>query len=107
AHRSGPPASHSARGHASVAPRGDHESVDWAEATDWWLRRLAAGRGLSPNTIRGYRTDLADLAAFAEGRGVRSPEAADLELLRDWLWAMTIGGAAKTTLARRAAAARG
>jgi len=81
--------------------------MDWDEAIDWWLRRLATGRGLSPHTIRGYRSDLAGLAAFAEERGVAAPDAVDLELLRDWLWAMTNDGAARTTLARRAAAARG
>ncbi len=91
--------------------------MDWTDAIDWWLRRLALGRGLSPHTVRAYRTDLADLADYAERRGIDGPSAVDLELLRDWVWAMTVedprrsgGGhppAARTTVARRSAAARG
>jgi len=87
--------------------------MDWSEAIAWWLRRLDLGRGLSPHTIRAYRADLGALAGFAIDRGADSPAEVDLELLRDWLWAMTrpdpggAPGAARTTVARRAAAARG
>lgn len=81
--------------------------MDWTEAIEWWTRRLALGRGLSEHTVRAYRSDLADLAGYASGRGVARPGAVDLELLRDWLWTLTNAGAARTTVARRAAAARG
>ena len=87
--------------------------MEWSEAIDWWLRRLDLARGLSPHTIRAYRADVEALAGFAVRRGIESPAAVDLELLREWLWAMTRPDAdagvpaARTTVARRAAAARG
>ncbi|OJX70075.1 MAG: recombinase XerC [Micrococcales bacterium 73-13] len=81
--------------------------MDWASVTESWFDRLALQRGLSANTIRGYRIDLADLAAFAGERGVDGPGDVDLELLRDWLWSLERGGASRSTMARRAAAARG
>ena len=50
--------------------------------------------------MRSYRSDLLGLAEFAGDRAL------DLELLRDWLWASSEQGLAKTTIARRSAAAR-
>jgi len=59
------------------------------------------------HTIRGYRTDLADLADFAASTGIDDTVGLDLELLRGWLWRGSSAGLAKATLARRSAAARG
>jgi len=81
--------------------------MDWERTSAAWLDRLAVERGLSSNTIRAYRSDLASLTDFAEEQGVASPADADLELLRDWLWMMERGGASRATMGRRAAAARG
>jgi len=67
---------------------------------DDFARHLGGERGLSENTVRSYRSDLTDLAIFAGERGL------DLELLRDWLWASAEQGLAKSTIARRSAAAR-
>jgi integrase/recombinase XerC len=67
---------------------------------------LAAERGFSAHTVRSYRSDLTDLAGFASRRGVESTDRVDLELLRDWLWEGSNAGLAKSTLARRSAAAR-
>jgi integrase/recombinase XerC len=67
---------------------------------------LAAERGFSAHTVRSYRSDLGDLARFASERGVEFTERLDLELLRDWLWDGSTAGLAKSTLARRSAAAR-
>jgi len=67
---------------------------------------LAAERGFSVHTVRAYSSDLGDLVRFAATIGVDSTEGVDLELLRDWLWRGSNAGLAKSTLARRSAAAR-
>ncbi len=77
--------------------------MDFAEAVDAFAAHLLHVRRLSPATVRAYRSDLRDL-----GVSLRAPElaAVDLEALRDWLWRATQRGDARSTLARRAAAAR-
>ena len=77
--------------------------MDLGRAVDSFARHLADERGFSANTVRSYRSDLTALVAFAEARGAT---ALDLDLLRDWLWQSSIDGLAKSTLARRSAAAR-
>jgi integrase/recombinase XerC len=67
---------------------------------------LSAERGFSAHTVRSYSADLADLERFTSTRGVRTTDAIDLELLRDWLWDGSKAGLAKSTLARRSAAVR-
>lgn len=74
---------------------------------DGYSRHLELDRGFSAHTVRGYRTDLADLADFAASTGVDDVAGLDLELLRGWLWRGASAGLAKSTLARRSAAARG
>lgn len=81
--------------------------MQWAPTIERWLDRLAVERGLSAHTLRAYSGDLAALARFADGRGLAGPEGVDLEFLRDWLWALDQQGVARSTMARRAAAARG
>jgi integrase/recombinase XerC len=81
--------------------------VDLRSGIDGYLRHLELDRGMSPHTLRGYRTDLIDLARTAEDAGAEDTSAVDLELLRDWLWRGSTAGLAKSTLARRSAAARG
>jgi integrase/recombinase XerC len=76
-------------------------------AVDDFASHLAAERGFSAHTIRSYRSDLSQFTDFAHSRGVDSTDAVDLELLRDWLWRGSQDGLAKSTLARRSAAARG
>lgn len=66
----------------------------------------SAERGFSTHTVRSYRSDLVRLAEFAGNNGVEQTEGLSLELLRDWLWAASQEGLAKSTLARRSAAAR-
>ncbi len=62
-------------------------------------------RRLSPATVRAYRTDLRD---FGHSLGDTEVDLADIDLehLRQWLWEATQRGDARSTLARRAAAAR-
>jgi integrase/recombinase XerC len=67
---------------------------------------LAAERGFSEHTVRSYASDLRDLVSFARARGIETTDQLDLELFRDWLWQGSNAGLAKSTLARRAAAAR-
>ncbi|MFE6733771.1 tyrosine-type recombinase/integrase [Microbacterium sp. NPDC057650] len=77
--------------------------MQYAEAVQAFVVHLEKVRRLSPATVRAYRSDLADLGGTA---GDRELEDIDLELLREWLWRATQRGDARTTLARRAAAAR-
>lgn len=76
-------------------------------ALDDYLAHVRAERGYSEHTVSAYRSDLADLIAFADRRGVAEPSELDLGLLRDWLWTATERGLARTSIARRAASARG
>ena len=74
---------------------------------DDYLSHVAVERGYSPHTVAAYRSDLIELIAFTEARGSTDAAAIDLPLLRDWLWAATERGLARTSIARRAASARG
>ena len=66
-----------------------------------FLRHLALERGRSAHTVRAYRADLAPLLA-----GLDDVAALDLAALRRWLAAGHAARASRSTLARRAAAAR-
>jgi integrase/recombinase XerC len=61
--------------------------------------------GRSENTIRAYRNDLSDLISSLPADG-RSPEFLNLELIRNWMWQLDRAGVAKSSLARKASAAR-
>ncbi|WP_223625068.1 tyrosine-type recombinase/integrase [Microbacterium sp. EST19A] len=77
--------------------------MELAVAAEAFADHLERVRRLSPATVRAYRSDLRDLGASA---GAIALEEVDLEVLRDWLWHATQRGDARSTLARRAAAAR-
>jgi integrase/recombinase XerC len=85
----------------------DDRGVHLQRAIEDFTVYLSAERGFSSNTIRSYRSDLNNLRDYAEGNGVTEASEFSLELLRDWVWAGSQAGLAKTTLARRSAAARG
>jgi integrase/recombinase XerC len=74
-------------------------------AVDAFIAHARDERGLSATTTRAYRSDLVALTTFAAETGVETVDALDLELLRAWLWRSSQAGLAKSTLARRAAAA--
>jgi integrase/recombinase XerC len=69
-------------------------------------RHLRAERSLSPHTVRAYVGDISSLLEHAHRVGVRAPEALAATHLRGWLARQHASGAARTTLARRGAAAR-
>ena len=80
--------------------------MNLARYVDDFAAYLAAERGFSAHTVRSYRSDLEQFVEFAAARHAVEPGDIDLELLRDWLWRASQDGLAKSTLARRAAAAR-
>lgn len=80
--------------------------MDLQRTVDAFAEHLSVERGFSAHTVRSYRSDLSQLTDFAAARGATEPTDIDLELLRDWLWRASQDGLAKSTLARRAAAAR-
>ncbi|MGH3973878.1 MAG: tyrosine recombinase XerC [Pseudonocardiaceae bacterium] len=67
---------------------------------------LSSVRGLSPHTVRAYCGDVTALLHYLLGSGRDDLKALDLTLLRGWLAAQHRGGHRRSTLARRAAAAR-
>jgi integrase/recombinase XerC len=71
-----------------------------------FLRYLAVERGASAHTLRGYRTDLADCAAFLASRRLGTLAGADARTLRAYLAALHERGLARTSIARRLAALR-
>ena len=69
-------------------------------------RHLRVERGLSQHTVRAYVGDVGGLLEHARRSGARELIDLDLRLLRSWLARSSSQGAARTTMARRAAAAR-
>lgn len=98
---------------SAAIPRG-RVSAPYPEIVDEMQQALAdyevflfARRNRSEHTIRAYRTDLENLWGFAGRRGLTQLRDIDLATLRAWLAWMTTSGLARTTMARRAASARG
>jgi integrase/recombinase XerC len=75
-------------------------------AMDGFVRHLGAERGLSEHSQRAYLGDLRNLMSFARDRGISSLSDLSLSDLRSWLAHQSENGAARSTLARRAASAR-
>jgi len=71
-----------------------------------FARYLGAERGLSEHTRRAYVGDLHNLMAYEHDRGVSDLFDVRLSDLRSWLAVQSENGAARSTLARRAASAR-
>ena len=79
----------------------------FADALEGFTRHLRSERGLSEHSVRAYRGDVTTLLEHARRMGRDEPPALDLLVLRSWLAGQASRGMARTTLARRAAAARG
>ncbi len=73
---------------------------------DAFGRHLALERNRSPHTVRAYRSDIGALLLHLARLGGTRVGQLDLPTLRGWLAVVRADGAARTTLARRAAAAR-
>jgi integrase/recombinase XerC len=69
-------------------------------------RHLAAERDLTPHTVRAYLGDVAGLLEHASRLGHTDVSQLDLRILRSWLAKQQTLGRSRTTLARRATAAR-
>jgi integrase/recombinase XerC len=69
-------------------------------------RHLRAVQGLSDHSVRAYVADVHSLADHAVRMGRASPDALDLGVLRSWLARLASTGQARSSVARRAAAAR-
>ncbi|MEN9607236.1 MAG: hypothetical protein RL605_1064 [Actinomycetota bacterium] len=63
---------------------------------------LSAGRGLSPNTIKAYVTDVSSFMAEVAAKRAE-PSEITLDDLRDWLWRLSESGIAKSSMARKSA----
>ena len=71
-----------------------------------FAENLTAGRGYSKNTVKAYLTDVLDLSDYLSGKSVTGLQDLNLEMLREWLWAVSQRDSAKSTLARKSAAVR-
>jgi integrase/recombinase XerC len=71
-----------------------------------FVRHLSAERNRSPHTQRAYEADVRALFEFMVDRGCTSTAELTLPLLRSWLAEQTTAGLSRSTIARRAAAAR-
>ena len=78
----------------------------YREAVDAFARHLAAERGRSTHTVRAYTGDVVSLLDHSARMGGTHLADLDLSTLRSWLARLRTTGAARGSLARRAAAAR-
>ncbi|MGL5826789.1 MAG: site-specific integrase, partial [Nocardioides sp.] len=67
---------------------------------------LTAERDLAPHTVRAYVSDVISLLEHAGRMGAETSAELDLGMLRSWLAKQRSMGRARSTLARRATAAR-
>jgi integrase/recombinase XerC len=77
-----------------------------ARALADYERHLTAERDLTAHSIRAYLGDVAGLLDHATRLGQSDPAELDLRTLRSWLAKQQTTGRSRTTLARRATAAR-
>jgi integrase/recombinase XerC len=78
----------------------------FAAAVDRFERHLTLERSLSPHSVRAYVTDVVGLLDHLARMGRVDLTDLDARTLRSWLARLRSTGAARSTLARRAAAAR-
>ncbi|HEU4422840.1 MAG TPA: tyrosine recombinase XerC [Pilimelia sp.] len=88
--------------------RATHEALPDAmrDAVDEFARHLTAVRNRSEHTVRAYVGDVVSLLDHAARMGHTTPAGLDLTVLRSWLAKQRTLGAARASMARRAAAAR-
>ncbi len=92
---------------ADDAPAGADELPEaFARVLGEYERHLVAERDLTPHTVRAYVADVAGMLDHAARMGHTEPATLDLRTLRSWLARQQSSGRSRTTLARRATAAR-
>lgn len=96
-----------------MSPRGSATSVsratlppELAAALEGFIRHLAAERSLSAATVTAYTADVTSMLDHAGRMGISTPQGIELGTLRSWLARLRTSGAAASSVARRAAAAR-
>jgi integrase/recombinase XerC len=88
--------------------RATHERLPqpMRDAVDDFARHLSRVDNRSTHTVRAYVADIVSLLDHAVRLGCGTPGELDLTALRSWLAKLRTLGAARTSLARRAASAR-
>ena len=81
-------------------------TANFARALDAFRSFLVDERNLAENTVRAYLNDLETLGDYARKEGKGDPNELSLALVRSWLATMQLGGAARTSMARRASSIR-
>jgi integrase/recombinase XerC len=94
-----------AAGPPGAPPRGPLPDA-LAAALAAFERHLRSERSLSPHTVRAYVGDVSSLLGYVGDQGIAAPGELGVAELRGWLAIQHESGAARTTLARRGAAAR-
>ena len=77
-----------------------------ARAAEAFGKYLAGERARSEHTVRAYLADVRNMLAHSASEGVIDLPGIELGTLRRWLGAQSEAGTARSTLARRSAAAR-
>lgn len=78
----------------------------FADVLDAYRRHLVSERDLTEHSVRAYLGDVGSLLEHASRLGMAEPEQLDLRALRSWLAKQQTLGRSRTTIARRATAAR-
>ncbi len=78
----------------------------FADAVRRYKQHLQAERGLATASVRAYVSDVCELLDHCQRLGRTDPAGIDLAALRSWLAKLSSTGTARTSLARKAAAAR-
>ncbi len=84
----------------------DELSSDFAHLLADYERHLISERDLAPHSVRAYVGDVTDLLLHLQRMGCHDLSGADVRSLRSWLAKQQTLGRSRTTLARRATAAR-
>ena len=91
---------------AEVRAEAEELSPAYRQLLEDYLRHLTARRGLSDHTIRAYRSDLNGLFVHLQRLGIDGLDQAGIRSFRSWLARQQSLGRSRSTLQRRAAAAR-